>query len=57
MTKRAKDITLGDLLVTESGLLTVATVATDMYAGTTLVRAKGGYTLVFGPTEQVEVID
>jgi hypothetical protein len=57
MTKRAKDITLGDLLVTESGLLTVATVATDMYAGTTLVKGKGGFSLVFGPTEQVEVLD
>ncbi|MFJ3339996.1 hypothetical protein ACIPT3_02245 [Streptomyces diastaticus] len=56
MLKRAKDLTVGDIVVTETGLLTVRCVASDMYAMTTLVSGKD-VRLIFGSYEPVETLE
>jgi len=56
MLKRAKDITLGNVLVTESGLMEVKTVSTDMISGTTMV-GWGVNALIFNPYERVETLE
>ncbi|CAD80120.1 gp52.1 [Streptomyces phage phiBT1] len=56
MKKRAKDVTLGDVVVTESGLMDVKTVSTDMIVGTTML-GWGPNALIFEPYEEVETVD
>jgi hypothetical protein len=56
MIKRAKDVTLGDVLVTEAGLTDVKTVSTDMITGTTMI-GWGRDALIFLPHEQVETLN
>ncbi|MEU6684427.1 hypothetical protein [Streptomyces sp. NPDC046832] len=55
MFKRAKDVTLGDILVTEAGLTDVKTVSTDMVTGTTMI-GWGKDALIFLPHEEVETL-
>ncbi|MER7688351.1 hypothetical protein [Streptomyces sp. NPDC097610] len=56
MQKRAKDVTFGEILVTESGLMPVRSVASDMYAMTTMIR-NGDDKFMFGSHETVETLD
>jgi hypothetical protein len=56
MKKRAKDVTLGDVLMTEGGLTDVKTVSTDMICGTTMI-GWGPNALIFEPFEEVETVD
>ena len=56
MNKRAKDVTFGEILVTESGLMPVRSVASDMYAMTTLI-SNGEDKFLFGAWETVETLD
>lgn len=56
MIKRAKDVTYGDTVVTETGLMTVECVASDMYAMTTMLRS-GTDRLIFGAYEKIETLD
>jgi len=57
MQKRAKDVTYGDKLVTESGITDVTTVDTDMEAGTTMIGSGDGLPTIYGATERVETLD
>lgn len=56
MKKIAKDVTLGDLLATESGLMRIHTVSTDMINGTTML-GRGAGALIFDPYETVEIVE
>jgi altronate dehydratase len=56
MLKRAKDVTYGETLVTEGGLMPVRTVASDMYALTTMI-SNGADRFIFGAYEEVETLD
>jgi hypothetical protein len=56
MIKRAKDVTYGETLVTESGLMPVKCVASNMYTMETVIR-NGDDRFTFGAYEPVETLD
>jgi hypothetical protein len=57
MEKRAKDVTYGDVIVTDApGLMVAKCIASDMYAMKTTIR-NGETVLTFGAYDVVETLD
>ncbi|WP_328950465.1 hypothetical protein OG778_23850 [Streptomyces sp. NBC_00184] len=57
MEKRAKDVTYGDVVVTDApGLMVAKCIASDMYSMTTTIR-NGETVLTFGAYDRVETLD